>query len=190
MHDCLSRILLTGGNTDLSGFALRLRKDLREILPEHSAIVEVRSCPGTHSWNVAMGSTYVSLAVHPGEFSPRVHKSTPSIAKKKVHIYCVLFAKVIRCYTKIISAFFFVNISLITRHVFFTQIKRRPSTWKEIHSGCRERSTCCSAASLSNSSDVSFRCYLRKREHSVDCILEPSSNACNAKRKEERLLRK
>ena len=65
--DCLSHILLTGGNTDLLGFALRLRKDLREILPEHSPIIEVRSCPGTHSWNVAMGSTYVSLAVHPGE---------------------------------------------------------------------------------------------------------------------------
>lgn len=66
-QDCLSHILLTGGNTDLAGFELRLSKDLRELLPEHSPILEVRSCPGTHSWNVAMGSTYVPLAVHPGK---------------------------------------------------------------------------------------------------------------------------
>lgn len=68
LHDCLSHILLTGGNTHLSGFGLRLTKDLRELLPEHSKILEVRSCPGTHSWNVAMGSTYVPLAVHPGKY--------------------------------------------------------------------------------------------------------------------------
>lgn len=68
MHDCLSHILLTGGNTDLSGFELRLTKDLCELLPEYSNILEVRSCPGTHSWNVAMGSTYVPLAVHPGKY--------------------------------------------------------------------------------------------------------------------------
>lgn len=66
MHDCLSHILLTGGNTDLSGFPLRLKKDLREILPELETIIEVKSCPGTHSWNVAMGSTYVPLAINPG----------------------------------------------------------------------------------------------------------------------------
>ena len=68
MQDCLSHILLTGGNTDLSGFGLRLTKDLREILPQYRDILEVKSCPGTHSWNVAMGSTYVPLAVHPGTF--------------------------------------------------------------------------------------------------------------------------
>lgn len=67
VHDCLSKILLTGGNTELSGFELRLAKDLRELLPEYSQIVEVRSYPGIHSWNVAMGSTYVSLTVHPGK---------------------------------------------------------------------------------------------------------------------------
>lgn len=66
MQDCLSHILLTGGNTDLSGFELRLTRDLKEILPAYSHILEVKSCPGTHSWNVAMGSTYVPLAVHPG----------------------------------------------------------------------------------------------------------------------------
>ncbi|XP_043280098.1 uncharacterized protein [Venturia canescens] len=77
MHDCLSNILLTGGNTDLSGFALRLHKDLGELLPEHSAILQVRSCPGTHSWNVAMGSTYVSLAVHPDKTPPEYVEGNP-----------------------------------------------------------------------------------------------------------------
>ncbi|XP_011305130.1 uncharacterized protein [Fopius arisanus] len=77
MHDCLSHILLTGGNTDLSGFALRLRKDLREVLPEYESILEVRSCPGTHSWNVAMGSTYVPLAVHPDKTPPEYIEGNP-----------------------------------------------------------------------------------------------------------------
>lgn len=75
MQDCLSHILLTGGNTDLSGFGLRLTKDLRDILPQHSDILEVKSCPGTHSWNVAMGSTYVPLAVHPGLLFFIYHKN-------------------------------------------------------------------------------------------------------------------
>ena len=68
-EDCLSRILLTGGNTDLTGFELRLKQDLRKILPEYGHILDVKSCPGTHSWNVAMGSTYVPLAVHPGKYT-------------------------------------------------------------------------------------------------------------------------
>lgn len=68
-EDCLSRILLTGGNTDLTGFEMRLKQDLKEILPEYAHTLEVKSCPGTHSWNVAMGSTYVPLAVHPGKKS-------------------------------------------------------------------------------------------------------------------------
>lgn len=77
MHDCLSHILLTGGNTDLSGFKSRLTKDLRELLPEHSGILDVRSCPGTRSWNVAMGSTYVSLAVHPDKTPPEYVEGNP-----------------------------------------------------------------------------------------------------------------
>ncbi|XP_043527377.1 uncharacterized protein LOC122537838 [Frieseomelitta varia] len=77
LHDCLSHILLTGGNTHLSGFGLRLTKDLRELLPEHSKILEVRSCPGTHSWNVAMGSTYVPLAVHPDKTPPEYIEGNP-----------------------------------------------------------------------------------------------------------------
>ncbi|XP_046491430.1 actin-related protein 2-like [Neodiprion pinetum] len=76
-QDCLSHILLTGGNTDLAGFDLRLSKDLRELLPEHSPILEVRSCPGTHSWNVAMGSTYVPLAVHPDKTPPEYVEGNP-----------------------------------------------------------------------------------------------------------------
>ncbi|XP_072752396.1 uncharacterized protein [Anoplolepis gracilipes] len=76
-HDCLSHILLTGGNTDLSGFELRLTKDLRELLPEYSKILEVKSCPGTHSWNVAMGSTYVPLAVHPDKTPPEYIEGNP-----------------------------------------------------------------------------------------------------------------
>jgi actin-related protein len=67
-EDCLSQILLTGGNTDLTGFEFRLGQDLKKLLPQYSNILEVKSCPGTHSWNVALGSTYVPLAVHPGEY--------------------------------------------------------------------------------------------------------------------------
>ncbi|KAH0559060.1 uncharacterized protein LOC123273703 [Cotesia glomerata] len=77
MQDCLSHILLTGGNTDLAGFALRLKKDLRETLPEYESVLEVRSCPGTHSWNVAMGSTYVPLAVHPDKTPPEYVEGNP-----------------------------------------------------------------------------------------------------------------
>ncbi|KAK0162307.1 hypothetical protein PV327_008655 [Microctonus hyperodae] len=77
MHDCLSHILLTGGNTDLSGFALRLKRDLQELLPEYDPILEVRSCPGTHSWNVAMGSTYVPLVVHPDKTPPEYIEGNP-----------------------------------------------------------------------------------------------------------------
>ncbi|XP_031832454.1 actin-related protein 6-like [Nomia melanderi] len=77
MYDCLSNIFLTGGNTDLSGFELRLTKDLQELLSEHSKILEVRNCPGTHSWHVAMGSTYVPLAVHPGKTPPEYVEGNP-----------------------------------------------------------------------------------------------------------------
>lgn len=69
MHDCLSHILLTGGNTNLSGFKSRLTKDLRELLPEYSEILEIRSCPGIYGWNVTMGSTHVSLATYPGNIN-------------------------------------------------------------------------------------------------------------------------
>lgn len=69
INDCLSHILLTGGNTELSGFELRLTKDLKELLPQYKAILEVKNCPSTHTWNVAMGSSYVPLAVHPGDLS-------------------------------------------------------------------------------------------------------------------------
>ncbi|XP_066599230.1 uncharacterized protein [Prorops nasuta] len=76
-QDCLSHILLTGGNTDLSGFELRLTKDLKELLPEYSKILDVKSCPGTHSWNVAMGTTYVPLAMHPDKTPPEYIEGNP-----------------------------------------------------------------------------------------------------------------
>ncbi|XP_012280608.1 actin-related protein 6-like [Orussus abietinus] len=77
IHDCLSHVLVTGGNTDLSGFELRLTKDLKELLPEHSGILEVKSCPGPHSWHVAVGSTYVPLAVHPDKTPPEYVEGNP-----------------------------------------------------------------------------------------------------------------
>ncbi|XP_076752095.1 actin-related protein 6-like [Xylocopa sonorina] len=77
LHDCLSHILLTGGNTQLSGFELRLTKDLQELLPEYSKILEVRNYPDTHSWNVAVGSTYVPLAVHPDKTPPEYIEGNP-----------------------------------------------------------------------------------------------------------------
>ena len=89
LHDCLSHILLTGGNTHLSGFGLRLTKDLRELLPEYSKILEVRSCPGTHSWNVAMGSTYVPLTVHPGNYITVIKKLHNNIIVRACVRACV-----------------------------------------------------------------------------------------------------
>lgn len=69
MHDCLSHILLTGGNTNLSGFKSRLTKDLRELLPEYSEILVIRHCPTIYDWNVAMGFTRTSLATYPGNIN-------------------------------------------------------------------------------------------------------------------------
>lgn len=64
IKDCFSHILVTGGNTDLQGFVPRLSCDLREALPEHSAIINVCPYPtGNHSWNTAMGANLVK--VHP-----------------------------------------------------------------------------------------------------------------------------
>ncbi|KAI4503807.1 hypothetical protein M0802_001210 [Mischocyttarus mexicanus] len=77
MHDCFSHILLTGGNTELSGFNLRLTKDLRELLPEYSEIFEVRNCPGMHDWNVTMGPTNVSLATHLDKTPPEYVEGYP-----------------------------------------------------------------------------------------------------------------
>ena len=46
-----------GGNTDLRGFDKRFSRDLRELLPEHSPIINVRNEPtGNHSWNTALGA--------------------------------------------------------------------------------------------------------------------------------------
>ncbi|XP_014223846.1 uncharacterized protein LOC106650389 [Trichogramma pretiosum] len=68
--ECLSHILLTGGNTDLPGFELRLRQDLKKVFPEYAPLLEVKGCLGTHCWNVVMGSLYVPLSLHPDKIAP------------------------------------------------------------------------------------------------------------------------
>lgn len=50
-----------GGNTDLTGFKTRVARDLCELLPEYSTVLNVQMCPGSSSWSVAMGSTYVTM---------------------------------------------------------------------------------------------------------------------------------
>jgi len=55
-----------GGNTDLVGFKTRVARDLRDLLPEYSTVLDVRTCLGSSSWSVAMGSTYLTLP-HTGE---------------------------------------------------------------------------------------------------------------------------
>ncbi|XP_023710332.1 uncharacterized protein LOC111866046 isoform X2 [Cryptotermes secundus] len=61
LKECLRHILLTGGNTDLMGFKTRVARDLCELLPEYSTVLNVQMCPGSSSWSVAMGSTYVTM---------------------------------------------------------------------------------------------------------------------------------
>ncbi|XP_069680904.1 uncharacterized protein [Periplaneta americana] len=68
LKECLGHILLTGGNTDLVGFKTRVARDLRDLLPEFSTVLDVKTCPGSSSWSVAMGSTYLTL--------PRSNKPT------------------------------------------------------------------------------------------------------------------
>jgi hypothetical protein len=36
-------------------------RDLRELLPEYSTVLDVQICPGSSSWSVAMGSTYMTM---------------------------------------------------------------------------------------------------------------------------------
>jgi hypothetical protein len=57
-----SFLLLLGGNTDLQGFEMRFSSDLRELLPEHSTIINVcRYATGNHSWNTVMGANAVNV---------------------------------------------------------------------------------------------------------------------------------
>ncbi|CAB4068765.1 unnamed protein product [Lepeophtheirus salmonis] len=47
---------------DLKVFVQRLSSDLREILPEHAPIINVRLFPsGNHSWNTVMGANGVRI---------------------------------------------------------------------------------------------------------------------------------
>ncbi|XP_071746572.1 actin, macronuclear isoform X1 [Lepeophtheirus salmonis] len=62
VKDCFSNILISGGNAGLEGFVQRLSSDLREILPEHAPIINVRLFPsGNHSWNTVMGANGVRI---------------------------------------------------------------------------------------------------------------------------------
>jgi len=72
VKDCFSNILITGGNTDLQGFSQRFASDLRELLPEHSPIIDVKPYPtGNHSWNTVMGAN----AVHaPAPYDTLLHQ--------------------------------------------------------------------------------------------------------------------
>jgi len=64
LKECFSNILITGGNTDLRGFDKRFSRDLREKMPEHSPIINVRTdtC-GDHSWNTAYGAYTVPVPI-------------------------------------------------------------------------------------------------------------------------------
>ena len=58
-----------GGNTDLRGFDKRFSRDLREKMPEHSPIINVRidAC-GDHSWNTAYGAYTVPIPIPYGKY--------------------------------------------------------------------------------------------------------------------------
>ncbi|KAJ9599538.1 hypothetical protein L9F63_010010 [Diploptera punctata] len=60
IRECLRHIVLAGGNTDLIGLRVRIARDLSELLPEYSTIF-VKGSPGCNSYNVAVGSTYITL---------------------------------------------------------------------------------------------------------------------------------
>ena len=60
--------VFVGGNTDLRGFEQRFSRDLRELLPEHSPIINVRSYPGgTKSINAVMGAHAVPVPIPYGK---------------------------------------------------------------------------------------------------------------------------
>ena len=68
--DVSNKEIIPGGNTDLQGFVQRFSSDLRELLPEHSMIINV--CPyrtGNHSWNTVMGANAVRIATPYGQAS-------------------------------------------------------------------------------------------------------------------------
>jgi actin-related protein len=50
-----------GGNTELVGFKTRVARDLRDLLPEYSTVVDVKTCTGPSRWSVAMGSSSIKL---------------------------------------------------------------------------------------------------------------------------------
>ncbi|KAI4487431.1 hypothetical protein M0804_005580 [Polistes exclamans] len=80
MHDCFSHIMLYGRNTSLSGFKLRLIKDLRELFPEYSEILEVQNCLSDNiddSTYYEYLSSYISLTMHSDKTPPEYVKGYP-----------------------------------------------------------------------------------------------------------------
>jgi len=53
--------LCAGGNTELTGFKARLHRDLCDLLPEYSQVLDVWLQLAPNSCNVAVGSLYVTL---------------------------------------------------------------------------------------------------------------------------------
>ena len=65
-----------GGNTDLQGFCRRFSSDLRDLMPEHSTVINVCPYPlGNHSWNTVMGANAVKV---PPPYGTNYH-ATPEI---------------------------------------------------------------------------------------------------------------
>jgi len=61
LKECLCHILLTGGNSELTGFKARLHRDLCDLLPEYSKVLDLWMQLAPNSCNVAVGSLYVTL---------------------------------------------------------------------------------------------------------------------------------
>jgi len=53
--------MCAGGNTELTGFKARLHRDLCDLLPEYSKVLDVWTLLAPNKCNVAVGSLYVTL---------------------------------------------------------------------------------------------------------------------------------
>ncbi|XP_076307835.1 uncharacterized protein LOC143223588 isoform X2 [Tachypleus tridentatus] len=69
IQEIMSRILLTGCNTELNGFTTRLIRDLQMVLPEYSHAINIHSSSGCQSWDAVMGSSRVSVPLPPSRMS-------------------------------------------------------------------------------------------------------------------------
>ena len=58
----------------MRGFDKRFSRDLRELMPEHSPIINVRTDPsGNHSWNTAYGAYAVPIPMPYGNHLKTIH---------------------------------------------------------------------------------------------------------------------